>query len=81
LRDIVRDRLRRSINVVTRAPGFPTVILKVGSLDDPKVFASKMAIYTCDKQPFHTIPEGVRAFERGSHPLHSGNYRCRSIGA
>jgi hypothetical protein len=51
-------------HVVTRAPSFPAVILKVGSLDDPKVFAPKMAIYTCDKQPFHTIPEGVRAFER-----------------
>jgi hypothetical protein len=51
-------------HVLTRAPGFPAVILKVGSLDDPKVFAPKMAIYTCDKQPFHTIPPGVATFEK-----------------
>jgi len=23
-----------------------------------------MAIYTCDKQPFHAIPEGMPSFER-----------------
>ena len=51
-------------HVVTRAPGFPAVILKVGSLDDPKVFKPTMAIYTCDKQPFHRIPEGIPTFER-----------------
>lgn len=38
---------------------------EVDFLDDPKVFfAPKMAIYTCDKQPFHRIPEGVATFER-----------------
>ncbi len=52
-------------HVVTRAPGFPAVILKVGTLDDPKQFSGpKLAIYTCDKQPFHTIPPGVATFER-----------------
>jgi hypothetical protein len=24
----------------------------------------QMAIYTCDKQAFHEIPDGVRTFER-----------------
>jgi len=51
-------------HVVTRAPGFPAVIVKVGSLDDPKQFEPKLAIYTIDKQPFHRVPEGIPTFER-----------------
>jgi hypothetical protein len=52
-------------HIVSRPPGFPAVILKVGTLDDPKVFGNpKMAIYTIDKQSFHHIPEGMPAFER-----------------
>ena len=52
-------------HLVTRPPGFPAVIVKVGSLDDPSQFEGpKLAIYTLDKQPFHTIPEGIPAFER-----------------
>ena len=33
-------------------------------LDDPKQFMPKLAIYTCDKQPFHRIPEGIPTFEK-----------------
>lgn len=51
-------------HVVTRSPGFPAVILKVGSLDDPSVFKPDMAIFTVDKQAFHHVPEGIPAFER-----------------
>jgi hypothetical protein len=52
-------------HMVTRSPGFPAVILKVGTLDDPKAFAGpQLAIYTIDKQPFHLIAEGLPAFER-----------------
>ena len=51
-------------HVVTRPPGFPAVIVKVGTLDDPEEFLPKMAIYTIDKQSFHHIPEGMPAFER-----------------
>ncbi|NWG53640.1 MAG: GFA family protein [Hydrogenophilaceae bacterium] len=51
-------------HMVTRSPGFPAVILKVGALDDPKAFTPQLAIYTIDKQPFHLIPEGLPAFER-----------------
>jgi hypothetical protein len=51
-------------HIVTRPQGFPAVIVKVGSLDDPSVFTPGVAIYTIDKQPFHTIPEGLPAFER-----------------
>lgn len=52
-------------HIVSRPPGFPAVILKVGTLDDPKVFGNpNMAIYTIDKQSFHHIPDGMPAFER-----------------
>jgi hypothetical protein len=43
----------------------PMVVVKVGSLDDPKQFGGPdMAIYTCDRQPFHLIKEGLPTFER-----------------
>jgi hypothetical protein len=52
-------------HVTTRSPGLPGVVLvKVGTLDDPSVFKPQMVIFTCDKQPFHQIPEGVPAFAR-----------------
>jgi len=52
-------------HIVTRAPGFPVVILRVCSMGDPaKYGGSTMAIYTCDKQGFHRLPEGFAAFER-----------------
>jgi hypothetical protein len=52
-------------HLVTRPPGFPAVIVKVGTLDDPSLFGvPQMAIYTVDKQPFHQIPDGLPTFER-----------------
>lgn len=52
-------------HMVSRAPDFPAVIIKVGTLDDPKIYGNpNMAIYTIDKQSFHHIPEGIPAFER-----------------
>jgi hypothetical protein len=52
-------------HIVSRPRSFPAVILKVGTLDDPKVYgAPNMAIYTIDKQSFHHIPDGMPAFER-----------------
>ena len=53
-------------HLLARAPGVPgSVILKVGTLDDPSEFGrSQMAIFTIDKQSFHHVPEGVAAFER-----------------
>ena len=52
--------------LLSKAPTMPgAVMLKVGSLDDPAVFGgAQMAIYTCDKQGYHQLPEGVPAFER-----------------
>ena len=49
----------------TRTPTRPnSMILKVGTFDDPSVFKPKIAIFTSDKQDFHHIGEGVVAFER-----------------
>ena len=40
-------------------------ILKVGTLDDPSDFGGpQMAIYLCDKQPFHQVPDGIATFDR-----------------
>lgn len=52
-------------HVITRAPRFPAVIIKVGTLDNPKDFnGPTLAIFTVDKQDFHQIPDGIPAFER-----------------
>lgn len=51
-------------HVATRPPR-PVVVVKIGTLDDPKAYgAPTVAIFTIDKQPFHQIPEGIPAFER-----------------
>ena len=52
-------------HVVTRPPGFPAVVVKVGTLDNPGLFSGPdLAIYTVDKQSFHQIPQGLKSFER-----------------
>lgn len=53
-------------SILSRAPGAPgMVLLKVGSMDDPKLFEGpQVVIYTCDAQDFHMIPEGVASFDR-----------------
>jgi hypothetical protein len=52
-------------HLVTRVPGLPMAVVKVGTFDDPSLFGQpQMAIYTIDKQAFHQIPEGIPAFER-----------------
>jgi hypothetical protein len=51
-------------HLVTKVPGLPAAILKVGTLDEPKQFRPQMAIYTCDSQDFHTIPAGMATFEK-----------------
>lgn len=43
-------------------------ILKVGTLDDPTVFKAQSAIFTCDKQSFHHIPEDIPAYEKRPMP-------------
>ena len=53
-------------HLVTRTQALADVaLIKVGTLDDPKVFgAPQMVIFTIDKQPFHHVPDGVPVFER-----------------
>lgn len=54
-------------HLVSKPPSLPGVfILKVGTFDDPSVFGNpEMAIFLCDKQSFHQVPEGCASFERG----------------
>jgi len=53
-------------HVLTKSPGLPgAVLIKVGTFDDPTVFGRPdMVIFTIERQSFHTIPEGIPAFER-----------------
>ena len=51
-------------HLTTLRSDLPAAILKIGTLDDPGLFAPKIAIFTIDKQPFHQIPEGMPTFER-----------------
>lgn len=52
-------------HMATRPPGRPVIVVKVGTLDDPKLYGGpQMAIFTIDMQPFHQIPDGLPAFER-----------------
>ena len=39
-------------------------IVKIGTLDNPGVFDPKFAIFTCDIQDFHHIPEGLESFDK-----------------
>ena len=51
-------------HMITRRPGLPPVVLKIGTLDDPSVYGgAQMAIFTAEGQPFHLIADGVPAFE------------------
>ena len=51
-------------HVTTRAmPGM--VMIKIGTFDDPKVFEGpQMAIFLCDKQAYHRVPDGIPTFEK-----------------
>ena len=49
----------------TESPARPnSMIVKVGTLDDPSAFSAQAAIFTCDIQPFHHLPDGLPAFEK-----------------
>ena len=48
----------------TTSPNMPgSIILKVGTMDDPSFFSPGMAIFTKDAQSFHHIPDGIPSFE------------------
>ena len=49
----------------TESPSRPnSMIVKVGTLDDPSTFVAKAAIFTCDLQPYHNLPSGLPSFEK-----------------
>jgi len=52
--------------LLTKSPALPiAVILKVGSLDDPRLFEGPQVILqTADAHPFHLMPDGIPAFPR-----------------
>ncbi len=52
-------------HLVTRVPGFPVLVVKVGGMDDPSQFGGpQAAIFTCDMQPFHEIGDDMPRHER-----------------
>ena len=53
-------------HLLTRSPALASaVILKVGAMDDPSQYSGPdMAIFTCDMQSFHGVPEGVPTFDK-----------------
>lgn len=54
------------VQLTTKAVPLPDVVfLKVGTLDKPADFGGpEMAIFTCDKPPFHMIPDGIPTFDK-----------------
>ena len=49
----------------TKNPNRPnSIILKVGTFDDPSIFKPDIAIFTIDKQKFHYIEDGLKSFDR-----------------
>ena len=53
-------------HITTRVPQLEgAVVIKVGTLDDPSIYGGPdMAIFACDKQPFHMVPEGIPIFDK-----------------
>ncbi len=54
-------------HITTRVPALAgAIVIKVGTLDDPSIYGGPdMAIFTCDKQPYHLVPEGIPTFDKG----------------
>ena len=49
----------------TQSPMRPdSIILKVGTFDNPSIFEPSIAIFTLDKQKFHYIDKNVRSFDK-----------------
>ena len=49
----------------TKSPTRPeSIILKVGTFDDPSIFNPEIAIFTSDKQEFHHIGNNLKCFDK-----------------
>ena len=60
---------RCGTSLATLSPRYPeSIILKVGTFDDPSVFKPTVAQYLKDKQPFHCVAEGVDAYDEVPGP-------------
>lgn len=53
--------------MISKSPAMAgAVLLKVGLFDDASLYPGPdMAIFLCDRQSFHTVPDGVPAFSKG----------------
>jgi hypothetical protein len=51
--------------IASETPNRPgSIVIKAGTFDDPSTFKPAVAIYTCDKQDYHHIPEDMTAFDK-----------------
>lgn len=75
VKDFTRTDIERAVtrqfcpncgtHLFTRAPGFPAVIIKIGSLDDPSVFGkAESANFACDAQPYHRLPSDMPVHQK-----------------
>lgn len=52
-------------HVITRPVRPGVVIVKIGTLDDPRQYGGpEFAIFAIDKPPYHFVPDGFRTYER-----------------
>jgi hypothetical protein len=52
-------------HVAIRVPSMPSmVMIRVGTMDDPSLFGMPdVALFLCDRQIYHVVPDGVACFE------------------
>jgi len=49
----------------SRSPSRPnSMIIKVGTLDNPGEYQAQAAIFTCDRQAYHYIPNNIPSFDK-----------------
>jgi hypothetical protein len=49
----------------SRSPSRPnSMIVKVGTLDTPGEYQAQAAIFTCDRQAYHYIPNNIPSFDK-----------------
>jgi hypothetical protein len=52
-------------HLTTNPPGFPAMVIKVGTMDDPTQFGgADVALFKIDMQAFHMVPDGIEHFDR-----------------
>ena len=52
-------------SIGSRSPSRPnSMIIKVGTLDNPGEYQAQAAIFTCDRQTYHYIPSNIPSFDK-----------------